>query len=90
VHIFYGNNKKENKKENTDDKDLLIYNVHLSIVIMAKNSNNGTTWRLEGDYFEGCNCKSICPCLFKLDPTEGECKVVVAWHIEKRLLWWRY
>jgi hypothetical protein len=49
---------------------------------MTKNSNNGTTWRLEGDYFEGCNCKSICPCLFKLDPTEGECKVVVAWHIE--------
>ena len=49
---------------------------------MAKN-NNGTNWKLEGDYFEGCNCKSICPCLFKLDPTEGECKVLVAWHIEK-------
>jgi hypothetical protein len=46
-------------------------------------NNNGTNWRLEGDYFEGCNCKSICPCLFKLDPTEGECKVVVAWHVEK-------
>ncbi|HEY9399369.1 MAG TPA: DUF1326 domain-containing protein [Nitrososphaeraceae archaeon] len=38
---------------------------------------------LEGDYFEGCNCKSICPCIFKLDSTEGECKVVVAWHIER-------
>jgi hypothetical protein len=51
---------------------------------MAKNNNsNSPNWRLEGDYFEGCNCKSICPCLFKLDPTEGECKVVVAWHIEK-------
>lgn len=47
---------------------------------MAKN---GTNWNLEGDYFEGCNCKSICPCLFMLDPTEGECKVVVAWHVEK-------
>jgi hypothetical protein len=51
---------------------------------MAKNNNsNSPNWRLEGDYFEGCNCKSICPCLFKLDPTEGECKVVVAWHVEK-------
>ena len=67
--------KKENKKENIDDKTYY-NNVHLSIVIMAKNSNNGTTWRLEGDYFEGCNCKSICLCLCKIDPTEGECKVV--------------
>jgi hypothetical protein len=50
---------------------------------MARNSNSGTSWRLEGDYFEGCNCRSICPCLFMLDPTEGDCKVVVAWNIEK-------
>jgi hypothetical protein len=44
---------------------------------------NGTNWRLEGDYFDGCNCKSICPCVFMLDPTEGDCKAVGAWHIEK-------
>jgi hypothetical protein len=50
---------------------------------MAKNSNNATNWRLEGDYFEGCNCKSICSCVFMMDPTEGECKVIVAWHVEK-------
>ena len=50
---------------------------------MAKTSNNGSNWKLEGDYFEGCNCASICPCIFKLDSTEGECKVVVAWHIER-------
>jgi hypothetical protein len=45
--------------------------------------DNGTNWRLEGDYFDGCNCKSICPCVFMLDPTEGDCKAVGAWHIEK-------
>ena len=45
---------------------------------MTRTSNNGFNWKLEGDYFEGCNCKSICPCIFKLDSTEGECKVVVA------------
>ena len=50
---------------------------------MAKSSNNGSNWKLEGDYFEGCNCASICPCIFKLDSTEGECKIVVAWHIER-------
>lgn len=48
------------------------------------NTNeNGPDWRLEGDYFDGCNCKSICPCIFALDPTEGNCKGVAAWHIEK-------
>jgi hypothetical protein len=46
-------------------------------------SQNGYDWRLEGDYFDGCNCKSICPCIFALDPTEGDCKGVAAWHIEK-------
>jgi hypothetical protein len=45
--------------------------------------DNGTNWRLEGDYFDGYNCKSICPCVFMLDPTEGDCKAVGAWHIEK-------
>ena len=34
---------------------------------MEINENN-PDWRLEGDYFDGCNCKSICPCIFALDP----------------------
>jgi hypothetical protein len=40
-------------------------------------------WKIEGDYFDGCNCKSICPCVFALDPTEGDCKGLAVWHIEK-------
>ena len=48
-----------------------------------KTNENSPDWRLEGDYFDGCNCKSICPCIFALDPTEGNCKGVAAWHIEK-------
>ena len=44
------------------------------------NTNDNPDWRLEGDYFDGCNCKSICPCIFALDPTEGHCKGVAAWH----------
>ena len=47
------------------------------------NTNDNPDWRLEGDYFDGCNCKSICPCIFALDPTEGHCKGVAAWPIEK-------
>lgn len=48
-----------------------------------KVNEDSPDWRLEGDYFDGCNCKSICPCIFALDPTEGDCKGLAAWHIEK-------
>jgi hypothetical protein len=46
-------------------------------------TNTSPYWRLEGYYFDGCNCKSICPCIFALDPTEGNCKGEMVWHIEK-------
>ena len=45
--------------------------------------NSSQKWRLEGDYFEGCNCKTVCPCTFMFSPNEGECKAAIAWHIEK-------
>jgi hypothetical protein len=48
-----------------------------------KTNENSHNWRIEGDYFDGCNCKSICPCIFALDPTEGDCEGLAAWHIEK-------
>ena len=40
-------------------------------------------WNIEGDYFEGCNCDSMCPCLFLSDPDRGDCQLTTAWHIEK-------
>jgi len=40
-------------------------------------------WKLEGDYFEGCNCDLTCPCTFTEDPDEGDCYVTTAWHIQK-------
>lgn len=39
-------------------------------------------WRLEGSYFETCNCEVACPCVWFNPPTEGNCKLLVAWHIE--------
>lgn len=45
--------------------------------------NPQISWKVEGDYFEACNCPSICPCIFLNNPTEGDCKLAVAWHIEK-------
>jgi hypothetical protein len=40
-------------------------------------------WRLAGTYFESCNCDTACPCVFLSDPTNDDCTVLVAWHIDK-------
>ena len=50
---------------------------------MAASQVSNTAWMLEGDYFEGCNCDITCPCIFFSDPTEGNCHVTCAWHIQK-------
>ncbi len=40
------------------------------------------TWQVSGQYLESCNCKPACPCVFLSTPTEGDCTVVVGWHID--------
>ena len=40
-------------------------------------------WAVRGTYLEACNCTVVCPCNFTNAPTEGECKVVVAWHVDQ-------
>jgi hypothetical protein len=40
-------------------------------------------WKLVGTYFETCNCEAACPCVFLSPPTQGDCTVLVAWHIER-------
>ena len=39
-------------------------------------------WCLAGSYFETSNCEAACPCVWLNSPTEGDCKLLVAWHIE--------
>jgi hypothetical protein len=39
-------------------------------------------WKLSGTYFEACNCDAACPCVFLSPPTQGECTLLVAWHID--------
>lgn len=41
------------------------------------------SWQLKGVYFETCNCDAACPCVFLSAPTDGECTVLVGWHIEE-------
>ncbi len=41
-----------------------------------------TDWNLQGGYFEACNCETACPCVWLQAPSEGNCKLLVAWHID--------
>ncbi len=41
------------------------------------------SWRLKGTYFESCNCDVACPCVFLSPPTDGDCTVLVGWHIDE-------
>ena len=42
-----------------------------------------TSWKVSGSYFEACSCEIACPCIFLSAPTNGECTVMLAWHIEQ-------
>jgi hypothetical protein len=48
-----------------------------------------TSWQLTGDYFENCNCSVVCPCLISsappltARPTQGNCEVALAFHIDR-------
>lgn len=41
------------------------------------------TWNIRGTYVESCNCEAACPCVFLSDPTNGDCTVLVGWHIDQ-------
>ena len=41
------------------------------------------SWKVSGSYFESCNCDVACPCVFLSPPTDGECTVLLAWHIDR-------
>ncbi len=42
-----------------------------------------TDWKVDGDYFEGCDCNTVCPCVYLGSPDPGDCHVTFAWHISK-------
>ena len=41
----------------------------------------GSQWKIDGTYFETCNCDTACPCVFLSAPTTGDCTALVGWHI---------
>ena len=41
---------------------------------------------VSGTYFESCNCFAPCSCVCLSAPTEGDCAVLVGWHIDQGTL----
>ena len=42
-----------------------------------------TKWKMEADFFQGCNCNYGCPCEFEAPPTMGFCEGLGIWRINK-------
>ena len=42
-----------------------------------------TSWSIEADYLQACNCDYGCPCEFSAPPTKGSCEGVGAWKINR-------
>lgn len=43
-------------------------------------------WKISGDYFEACNCDSVCPCPtsgMAARPTKGSCDAGLVFHVER-------
>ena len=44
-------------------------------------TNEKTSWFMQADYIQACNCDFGCPCEFSAPPTRGFCEGVGAWKI---------
>ncbi|MBI3530541.1 MAG: DUF1326 domain-containing protein [Betaproteobacteria bacterium] len=53
------------------------------IIASAEAAEDKKSWKVSGNYLESCNCASACPCVFGSAPTEGNCTVLIGWHIDQ-------
>lgn len=45
-----------------------------------------SSWQVQGQYYENCNCDFVCPCVpgqMQVRPTQGSCTFVMAFQIER-------
>src|SRR6266446_10704901 len=57
--------------------------MHNAATAAQERTMSPTPWRIKADYLENCNCDLLCPCLFAVAPTEGDCNVPIAYHIRE-------
>ncbi|PMS16922.1 hypothetical protein C0Z18_22390 [Trinickia dabaoshanensis] len=40
-------------------------------------------WKVTGTYFESCNCYAPCSCVCLGPPSDGDCAVLIGWHVDQ-------
>ena len=40
-------------------------------------------WKVAGTYFESCNCQAPCACVCLGPPSDGDCAVLIGWHVDQ-------
>jgi hypothetical protein len=50
---------------------------------MSSTITQAPTWDMKADYVETCNCDYGCPSNFSGFPTDGFCRALVLYHIQK-------
>ena len=54
-----------------------------SVTGSAADTSAVPQWRLQGDWWDLCNCAIGCPCVFSSPPTLGYCEGVLTWLIRE-------
>jgi hypothetical protein len=62
---------------------LLDATVRMSLGCLERSFVMPESWKIAGSYFETCNCDVACPCVFLSPPTNEDCTVLLAWHIDQ-------
>jgi hypothetical protein len=50
---------------------------------MAEVNTMAESWKVAGTYFESCNCYAPCSCAFLGPPSDGDCALLLGWHIDQ-------
>jgi hypothetical protein len=49
----------------------------------STSAAGGRNYHLRVHQFEGCECDSVCPCVFSKDTTHGDCRGIMVWSINE-------
>jgi hypothetical protein len=47
----------------------------------SKPAAGGKSYHVKLHQFEGCECDSVCPCIFSKDTSHGDCRGIMVWSI---------
>jgi hypothetical protein len=50
---------------------------------LAQDKPKGPEYLVRGEHIEGCECESVCPCVFTNDTTYGDCRGVITWTVDE-------